>query len=36
LSLLGHMGKLIAEGRVTCDDEMPVVQSNFQLVEVTA
>jgi glyoxylase-like metal-dependent hydrolase (beta-lactamase superfamily II) len=36
LSLLGHMGKLIAEGSVTCDNEMPVVQSNFQLVEVTA
>ncbi|MDG1826399.1 MAG: MBL fold metallo-hydrolase [Henriciella sp.] len=36
LSLLGHMGKLIAEGRVTCDDEMPIVQSNFQLVEVSA
>jgi glyoxylase-like metal-dependent hydrolase (beta-lactamase superfamily II) len=32
LSLLGHMGKLIKEGRVTCDAERPVIQSVFELV----
>lgn len=35
MSLLGHMVKLIDEGRVTCDTDAPLVQSSFRLVEVT-
>ncbi|MEM9938151.1 MAG: MBL fold metallo-hydrolase [Pseudomonadota bacterium] len=33
LSLLGHMMKLIEEGRVACDADTPVIQSEFKLVE---
>ena len=36
LSLLGHMGKLINEGRVVCSDAKPVIQSEFRLAEVNA
>ena len=36
MSLLGHMLKLIDEGRVACDTDEPVVQSAFRLVEVDA
>ncbi len=36
MSLLGHMLKLIDEGRVTCDVAQPVVQSAYRLVEVEA
>lgn len=36
LSLLGHMGKLIDEGRVVCDDATPVIKSNFKLADVNA
>ncbi len=35
MSLLGHMGKLIGEGRVACDDDTPVVQSTFRLIKET-
>jgi len=35
MSLLGHMHKLIEEGRVTCKAENPVVQSAYQLVKVS-
>lgn len=35
LSLLGHMYKLMDEGRVRCSDETPVIQSKFSLIEVT-
>lgn len=36
LSLLGHMGKLIDEGRVICDDAKPMIKSNFKLADVNA
>ncbi len=36
LSLLGHMVKLIDEGRVLCEDETPRVKSGFRLVSVEA
>jgi len=36
LSLLGHMFKLIEEGRVTASDDRPVVQSAFRLTKVDA
>lgn len=36
LSLLGHMIKLIEDGRVVCSDSKPVVQSVFRLAEVNA
>ncbi|MEM8616479.1 MAG: MBL fold metallo-hydrolase [Pseudomonadota bacterium] len=36
MSLLGHMMKLIKEGRVRSDAATPVVQSRFELIEVAA
>jgi glyoxylase-like metal-dependent hydrolase (beta-lactamase superfamily II) len=36
LSLLGHMGKLIDEGRVICADEKPMIKSDFKLANVNA
>ena len=36
MSLLGHMFKLINEGRVTASDSQPVVQSEFRLTKVDA
>jgi len=36
MSLLGHMFKLIDEGRVTASDARPVVQSEFRLTKVDA
>ena len=36
LSLLGHMFKLIEEGRVTASDARPVIQSEFRLKKVDA
>ncbi len=36
LSLVGHMVKLIEEGRVTCSDDTPLIQSKYTLVEVNA
>ena len=36
MSVLGHMIKLIAEGRVACDAKVPVVQSRYRLVNVDA
>ena len=33
LSLLGHMHKLIDEGRIICSDSKPVVQSHFRLAD---
>jgi len=36
MSLLGHMTKLIEEGRVSCDADTPVIQSEFKLVKVEA
>lgn len=36
MSLLGHMFKLIEEGRVTASDARPVVQSEFRLTKVNA
>lgn len=36
MSLLGHMMKLIDEGRVVASDERPVVQSAFRLTKVDA
>ncbi len=36
MSLLGHMFKLIEEGRVVASDDRPVVQSEFRLTKVDA
>jgi len=36
MSLLGHMFKLIEDGRVTASDAHPVVQSEFRLTKVDA
>ena len=36
MSLLGHMVKLIDEGRVTASDTTPVIQSEFKLTKVDA
>ncbi len=36
MSLLGHMGKLIEEGRVKCNADIPVINSEFTLVSVDA
>jgi hypothetical protein len=33
MSVLGHMMKLIAEGRVCCDSDTPVVQSRYRLAD---
>ncbi len=36
MSVLGHMMKLINEGRVRCDSDLPTVRSTFALVDVNA